>query len=107
MSAELVSWAAEVNSEVARLVAWMEDHPHAEARLARRPGHRGHLGTRVAGLPDGRTETSVRLRDSRRAGGGQYATIHKLADVEVKVGARYVPAEQVVTPHLTAGPWAG
>ena len=93
---ELVPWSAEVNPEVARLAAWMREHPYAEARLAPRPTHRGILVATPTTFPDGRTSTAVRVRDSRKRGGRQYAVVHRLADLEVKVGARYRPAAEVI-----------
>jgi hypothetical protein len=91
--------ASEADALLARVAEYAEANPGTDARLAR--GGRVHTGylTVTRTVRDGDTSIlSVRVRDSRKGARSQYATVNRrtLADLQIKVGARYVPAAEVI-----------
>lgn len=86
------AWDAEVNEEIQALVDWVEAHPYSAARW--RGDHVGTIGTQTHFGSDYR-RTTVQVRNSRRRR-NQYATVTGLDRLELKVGARYRPAREVL-----------
>jgi hypothetical protein len=82
------------------LIAWCEANPRSAARIVWADGrrHTGYLT--VTRLSDGRVSVSVRNSDRLH---GQYRTVSDwmLAgeQLQIKVGARYRPAPEVILAH--------
>lgn len=81
------------------LIAYAEAHPYSEARVQTvGRWHTGVLSVQRHYDANGGGRVSAHIRDARRSPRSQYFTIgnHNLDCVQIKDGARYRPAAEVI-----------
>lgn len=101
-----MGYTAEENAEIRKLALYTRANPGTTARMrtAGRDGvHRGHLSVEETSGPDLAKRTVVKVRDSSRRR-RQWRAVLDVGELEIKVGARFRPAREVLEESGVASP---